>query len=258
MIIGFLGTGVITEAIIRGLYDVAGYDDTILISQRSATRSAQLARDYPKVSVVDDNRSLAERSDWIVVSVLPEQVHDVLKNLDCRTDQKIISLAAGVSLEQLRTWAAPATNIVRVIPMPPIEHGLGPVALCPPDAGAETLFEKIGTCVAVSDEAQFNLFGAASALMADFFGQVSDVTSWMTGKGMDLATAARYTTALYHALSDLTVRQPVEELQMMSAACQTPGGLNAQFLARRDQSGASRSLTEGLEDILTRLESAVD
>ena len=189
---------------------------------------------------------------------IPRRLEPLLKNLDCRADQKIISLAAGVSLEQLRTWAAPATDIVRVIPMPPIEHGLGPVALCPPDVGAETLFEKIGTCVAVSDEAQFNLFGAASALMADFFGQVSDVTSWMTGKGIDLATAARYTTALYHALSDLTVRQPVEELQMMSAACQTPGGLNAQFLARRDQSGASRSLTEGLEDILTRLESAVD
>ena len=258
MIIGFLGTGVITEAIIRGLYDVAGYDDTILVSERSATRSAQLAHDYRKVRVVCDNRSLAEQSDWIMVSVLPEQVRDVLKELDYRPDQKIISLAAGVSLEQLRTWAAPATDIVRVIPMPPIEHGLGPVALCPPDAGAETLFEKIGTCVAVSDEAQFNLFGAASALMADFFDQVADVTTWMSGKGMDLTTAARYTTALYHALSDLTVRQPVEELHMMSAACQTPGGLNAQFLARRNQSGASRSLTEGLEDILARLESAAD
>ena len=34
MIIGFLGTGVITEAVIRGLYDIANYDNTILVSER--------------------------------------------------------------------------------------------------------------------------------------------------------------------------------------------------------------------------------
>ena len=128
MIIGFLGTGVITEAIIRGLYDIGIYDDTILVSKRSTTRSAKLAGDYPKVRVVEENSQLAEESDWIIVSVLPEQVCDVLSELDCRPEQKIISLAAGVSLEQLHTWAAPATDVIRVIPMPPIEHGLGPVS----------------------------------------------------------------------------------------------------------------------------------
>ncbi len=44
----------------------------------------------------------------------------------------------------------------------------------------------------------------------------------------------------------------------MSADCQTPGGLNAQFLARRNRLGANQSLTDGLEDILNRLESAAD
>ena len=44
----------------------------------------------------------------------------------------------------------------------------------------------------------------------------------------------------------------------MSEACQTPGGLNAQFLARRNELGTNQSLTEGLDDILTRLESTAD
>lgn len=258
MIIGFLGTGVITEAIIRGLYDVAHYEGTILVSRRSEERSQRLSETYPDVRVVDQNRDLAEQSDWIVVSVLPEQVSQVLSELVIRPDQKVVSLAAGVSLDELRSVAAPATDVVRVIPMPPIEHGLGPVALCPPDDATQALFGRIGTCVSVSEESQFNLFGAASALMADFYGQVSGVTQWMNKKGLDMPTAARYTTALYHALADLTVRQPPETLQTMSADCQTPGGLNAQFLARRNRLGANQSLTDGLEDILNRLESAAD
>ena len=258
MIIGFLGTGAITEAIIRGLYDVANYEQTILVSKRSVTRSSQLAEDYPRLRVIEEHRRLVEESDWLVISVLPEQVRDVLTELDCRPDQKIISLAAGISLDELRVWVAPATDVVRVIPMPPIEHGLGPIAMCPMDTDTAALFENIGTCVAVSDEAQFNLFGAASALMADFFDQVSEVTQWMNGKGLNIATAARYTTALYHALADLTVRQPSETLHTMSADCQTPGGLNAQFLSRRNRVGANQSLIDGLEDILNRLESATD
>ena len=44
----------------------------------------------------------------------------------------------------------------------------------------------------------------------------------------------------------------------MSADCQTPGGLNAQFLSRRYRVGANQSLIDGLEDILNRLESATD
>ncbi len=238
MIIGFLGTGVITEAIIRGLYGVAHYEGTILVSRRSEKRSKQLSEIYPNVRVVDQNQELAEQCDWLVVSVLPEQVSEVLSELSIRPDQKVVSLAAGVSLDELRAAAAPATDVVRVIPMPPIEHGLGPVALCPPDDATQALFRRIGTCVAVSDENQFNLFGAASALMADFYDQV--------------------TTALYHALADLTVRQPPETLHTMSADCQTPGGLNAQFLSRRNRVGANQSLIDGLEDILNRLESATD
>ena len=258
MIIGFLGAGVITEAIIRGLYDAAHYDGMILVSRRSEERSQRLSETYPNVHVVDQNQELAEQCDWIVVSVLPEQVSQVLSELSIRPDQKVVSLAAGVSLDELRVSAAPAPDVVRVIPMPPIEHGLGPVALCPPDDATEALFRRIGTCVAVSDENQFNFFGAASALMADFYNQVSGVTQWMNEKGLDLPTAASYTTALYHALADLTVRQPPETLHTMSADCQTAGGLNAQFLSRRSRVGANQSLIDGLEDILNRLESATD
>ena len=258
MIIGFLGAGVITEAIIRGLYDAAHYDAMILVTRRSEERSQRLSETYPNVHVVDQNQELAEQCDWIVVSVLPEQVSQVLSELSIRPDQKVVSLAAGVSLDELRVSAAPATDVVRVIPMPPIEHGLGPVALCPPDDAPEALFRRIGTCVAVSDESQFNFFGAASALMAVFYNLVSGVTQWMNEKGLDLPTAASYTTALYHALADLTVRQPPETLHTMSADCQTPGGLNAQFLSRRNRAGANQSLIDGLEDILKRLESAKD
>ncbi len=58
MIIGFLGTGAISEAIIRGLCDKANYSDRILISQRSPERSTKLALDYDQIEVVNENALL--------------------------------------------------------------------------------------------------------------------------------------------------------------------------------------------------------
>jgi pyrroline-5-carboxylate reductase len=254
MVLGFLGTGAISEAMVRGLCGNAGYSNPILVSSRGQARSERLSSDYRQVEVIADNISLVEKCDWVIVAVLPDQVEATLGKLTFRSDQKVISLAAGIPLARLSEWVFPCTNVSRAIPMPPIEFGMGPVALCPQDRSIETLFRRIGTAVSVSDEEQFNLFGAASALMADYFDQVATVSSWMESHAMEPDTAARYTTSLYHALASLTLGQTPDALQSMSDECLTPGGLNEQFLRTRMAGGSRDTLKAGLDDILARLE----
>jgi pyrroline-5-carboxylate reductase len=255
MVLGFLGTGAISEAMIRGLCGNAGFSEPILVSSRSQARSERLSRDYRQVKVITGNALLVEKSDWVIVAVLPDQVEATLGELTFRSDQKVISLAAGISLARLSEWVFPCTKVSRAIPMPPIEFGVGPVALCPQDQSIEALFGRIGTAVSVSDEGQFNLFGAASAVMADYFDRVATVSSWMESHAMEPKTATRYTTSLFHALASLTLGQTPEVLQSMSAECITPGGLNEQFLTTCTDSGSHDTLKAGLDDILARLES---
>jgi len=258
MILGFLGTGAISEAMVRGLCGNAGYSNPILVSGRSQARSERLSSDYRQVEVIPENTLLVEKCDWVIVAVLPDQVEATLGKLTFRSDQKVISLAAGIPLARLSEWVFPCTNVSRAIPMPPIEFGMGPVALCPQDRSIEALFGRIGTAVSVSDEEQFNLFGAASAVMADYFDQVATVSSWMESHAMEPDTAARYTTSLYHALASLTLGQAPDSLQSMSAEYVTPGGLNEQFLTKCTASGSRDTLKAGLDDVLARLGSNAD
>jgi len=258
MVLGFLGTGAISEAMVRGLCGNAGYSNPILVSGRSQARSERLSSDYRQVEVIAENTLLVEKCDWVIVAVLPDQVEATLGKLTFRSDQKVISLAAGIPLARLSEWVFPCTNVSRAIPMPPIEFGMGPVALCPQDPSIEALFGRIGTAVSVSDEEQFNLFGAASAVMADYFDQVATVSSWMQSHAMEPDTAARYTTSLYHALASLTLGQTPDSLQSMSAECVTPGGLNEQFLTTCTDSGSRDTLKAGLDNVLARLESNAD
>ncbi|NBP94557.1 MAG: hypothetical protein EBU28_04055 [Gammaproteobacteria bacterium] len=71
MRIGFIGTGVISEAMIRGLCDVANYKDPIIVSQRSDERSEALAKQYANVEVSTHNQDVVDRSDWVFIGVLP-------------------------------------------------------------------------------------------------------------------------------------------------------------------------------------------
>ena len=258
MVLGFLGTGAISEAMVRGLCGNAEYSNPILVSGRSQARSEKLSSDYRQVEVIAENTLLIEKSDWVIIAVLPDQVELTLSKLTFRSDQKVISLAAGIPLARLSEWVFPCTNVSRAIPLPPIEFGMGPVALCPQDPSIEALFGRIGTAVSVSDEEQFNLFGAASALMADYFDQVATVSSWLESHAMEPDTAARYTTSLYHALASLTLDQTPDALKSMSDECLTPGGLNEQFLRSCTTSGSRDTLKMGLDDILARLESGAD
>ena len=84
MVLGFLGTGAISEAMVRGLCGNAGYSNPILVSGRSQARSERLSSDYHQVEVITENALLVEKSDWVIVAVLPDQVEATLGELTFR------------------------------------------------------------------------------------------------------------------------------------------------------------------------------
>ena len=253
MILGFIGTGGITESIVSGLYNHGGHREQILISKRSSHRSERLAAKFELIEVHDNNQDIVDQSDWIVLAVLPAQVKDVLASLRFRRHQKIVSLAAGISVESLLPQVSPADHVYRAIPMPPIEIGEGPTPVFPPDEEVESLFSKIGTAVAVTDEHQFTALAASSAIMATFFAWVSSNATWLEGQGVPAKQSALYTTSVFHALATLARQADPAELKQMSEDCLTPGGLNEQVLRNCQQAGVIDSIQTEIDHVMTRI-----
>ena len=254
MILGFIGTGGITEAIITGLFNCAGHEEPILVSERNRVRSQRLAATFDLIEVVERNQEIVDRCDWVVISVLPEQTVDVLSMLRFRKDHHVISLSAGITLETLRPLIIPAVRICRAIPMPPIEFGLGPTPICPPDLQTEAIFNRIGTAVAVDDEKQFTALAASSAVMATFFAWVASNARWLETKNVPAKESALYATSVIHALATMTTHTDAKGLQAMSEECLTPGGLNEQVLAGVRKAGSLEQIQAEIERVMSRLE----
>lgn len=251
---GFIGTGAITEHVIVGLMEHGGFSDSIIISERSQTRSARLAMRYSNIRVEADNQAIVEQAETVFIGTLPQQTLDVLSVLSFREDQIIVSMAAMVSVEQVTEKVQPASRVHRIIPMPPNELGVGPIPIYPPSKEIEAILSSIGTVVPVDHEQHFSTFSASSAVMATFFELVAANARWIQSTGVPGDQAAQYSQAVFHSLATQAMSLNAQQLQEISAKCLTAGGLNEQLLHATQREGWFDELSEELGRILDRVQ----
>ena len=149
MNIGFIGTGVITEAIINGII-ISNYPiSNIFISLRNEHVSMRLEELSPKIIVLESNQVIVDRSDMVILAVLPEQAEDVLIQLNFADDKQIISLVAMLQIEQIRKWTSQTANICRAVPLPTVADHNGITTVYPPNDRAEEFFGYLGQVVPI-------------------------------------------------------------------------------------------------------------
>ena len=89
----------------------------MLLSPRGAERVASLCESFPQapLAVAKSNQEVLERSDLVILSVLPAQVQEVLSSLEVPEDMLLVSLIAGVSRETLAALSGLPLEQVREI-----------------------------------------------------------------------------------------------------------------------------------------------
>ena len=78
MKLGFIGTGIITEAMVTGLLKSDFRASEILISRRGEATSTRLSKMYERVHVCDDNQEIADAADILFLAVRPQIARDVV------------------------------------------------------------------------------------------------------------------------------------------------------------------------------------
>lgn len=224
--IGFIGTGTLAEAVIRGLQAAEGGSaHRFFLSPRSETRSRALAAAFDTVERRESNADVVAAADILCLGVLPKQIPD-LKGLPFRPGQIVISFLAGVPLATLAPVLAPATRILRLLPLPGIEFGKGAILMQPADAEVAAIFAPVGDIVTPASEAEMEILGAATGLMSTYFAQQNTAIAWMEQRGIARATAARYLRSLFTGLSELALQMDKKDDPLPPEEYETAGGIN--------------------------------
>jgi pyrroline-5-carboxylate reductase len=252
MRIGFIGTGNIAAATVRGLCTAAPAPERVLISPRNAEKAAALAAEFSQVEIAADNQAVVDGSEWVVIAVRPPQVEPVVSPLRFRPDHKVISLAAAVSLATLQKLMAPSTRIVRAVPQPTVARHTGPIAVFPSDAEAVALLGRIGNVVPVDDEHQFDALCTVTAIAASQFAFLGRVADWLAREGVERRAAIRFTTAIAQTIVTDADKAEAHGFPALIKEVSTPGGMNEQILRMLTEAGCFEPIDGALDAILAR------
>ena len=126
--IGFIGGGMVAEAIIRGLI-LHGHDASkLFVSDPSDSRRDILSILNKQLNVLSDNQSIASEVDIMIMAIKPQSFSDVASNIDLEqvaNNPMIISVAAGIQMKTMKDLFGQDKKICRVMPNTPCLVGRG-------------------------------------------------------------------------------------------------------------------------------------
>lgn len=128
-IFGFIGTGNMGGALAKALRRTLP-GSQILLANRSPEKAQRLARELGATSV--DSGEIARRADFILLGVKPQMMEEALAGIAPVLAQRqsrflLASMAAGLTIERIRSMAGMACPIIRLMPNTPVSVGEGMV-----------------------------------------------------------------------------------------------------------------------------------
>ncbi len=179
--IGFIGSGKMAGAIIKGLIRTGFSKPENLLATQAEKEGVEEKSKALGIKIILDNKELVKNSDVIFIAVKPNQVVDVLEEINpfVTAEKLIVSIAAGVKINKLESNLPNNTKIIRVMPNTPALVGEGMSGMTGGKAVnkndldfVKDLLSTIGKCIVVNDESQIDIVTAISGSGPAFFYKV--------------------------------------------------------------------------------------
>lgn len=126
--LGFIGIGNMGGAIIKGINGKLG--NTAVFAYDSNPEKLKDVS-YVGATAASSVLELAEKCDYLLLAVKPQQVDSVLSEIKTSGNEKlvIISICAGISAEYIREKTFPEAKVILVMPNTPMMLGCGASAM---------------------------------------------------------------------------------------------------------------------------------
>ena len=252
MKLGFIGTGQITKAVIKGILKSKIKFSKIYISKRNLKISKTLSKKSKKIVIIKDNQTILNLSNWIFLAITPQVGNQIIKKLKFKKNHTVVSFISTIKMKELKRFIKVKATIIRAIPLPPISLRKGPVPIFPANKKVKNFFNNLGNTIEINNENLSLNFWANSAMMAPFYEMLQTLSEWLIKKGVRRDSSQKYITSLFVALAEDALNKS-KDLKKLVKESQTPKGLNQQAVTELRKLGFYKSINKVNEIILKRL-----
>ncbi len=241
--IAFVGGGHMATGLIGGLIARGTTPSAIVVADPDSLQRSRLERDYG-VTTMADAPSAVAGARTVVLAVKPQQMALVARAIAgpvAAARALVISVAAGIRLQDLARWLGPGVALIRTMPNRPALIGAGITALyAAPGVDAksrqtaETILAACGATVWVPEEAQLDVVTAVSGSgPAYFFLLIECLESAGVQLGLDPETARK-----------LALETARGAGRMAAEATESPAELRAQVTSKGGTTAAALEVLE--------------
>lgn len=239
--LAFIGGGNMSKALIGGLLAPDAGAPAIWVADPNAAQRDALARSWPALQVVADNRAAAAQGEVWILAAKPQQMKGIALGLaDLAATQRplVVSVAAGIRAADLARWLGPKASIVRAMPNRPALVGAGVTGLYAHGAVdgprrdlAAALLGAVGQIVWVGSDAEIDAVTAVSGSGPAYFLRLIELLT-EAGTELGLAPDVARTLAIGTALGTAKLAHgSAQSCAELRAEVTSAGGTTAAALA---------------------------
>ncbi len=253
--LGFVGTGKMAEAIIKGLLDSQMLDKSQISAYEKSKERAKFIKEKYKIFFFDNLHNLIKGVRYILIAVKPQNIAEVLKeaSISLSEDKNVlISIAAGVSTGFFENYLKQNIGVIRVMPNSPALLGKGICAISlgkyvkESDANfAIEIFKNIGDYIVVEENKQNIITALSGSGPAYFFLFCKALINSAIKRGLSRQDAKKLVLKTLEGSSEMlkTFNGKIDELIKMVAS---PGGTTEAALKTFLERGFENTVFEAL------------
>ena len=244
-LIGFIGAGNMATSLAGGMVAKGIRPARIWMSDPSKDRLDEVAQLH-RVHVSADNRDVLSRVDVLVLAVKPQMMQEVCENLrDLIADRQplVISIAAGITVANLKSWLG-ETPVVRSMPNTPSLVQAGATGLFAAagvsdeqKAMAKEILGSVGLTFWFAEEKELDAVTAVSGSgPAYFFLLMESLIEAAKAQGLDAGTARQMVLQTAWGAAQLAITSEAGP-DVLRQQVTSPGGTTAAALNVFEEAG---------------------
>jgi pyrroline-5-carboxylate reductase len=248
--ISFIGGGNMARSLIGGLIADGRNPATIWVSDTNDEQLLNLQQQF-QVHTSRSNSEAIDSADILILAVKPQVMHTVtteLREVVQRNKPLVISIAAGIRIEDIDRWLGGNIAIVRAMPNTPALIQTGATALhanplVSPEQrnSAETILRAVGLALWVNDEKMMDAVTALSGSgPAYFFLFIEAMEEAARALGLPEQTARLLTLQTAFGATKMALESS-EDCATLRRRVTSPGGTTEQAI-RAFEEGELRQL----------------
>jgi len=250
--LGFIGAGNMSSAIIGGIVQAkpqaAG---NITASDISDVVLGGLQKELG-IKTTSCNVELAKANDIIFLCVKPNKIKEVIHKIrDVMTvDKIIVSIAAGITLEQLQDAFAKDVRIIRTMPNTPALVNMGMTAICPaenvPAADVKfvtSIFEMIGKAQILPENLIHAFIGVAGSAPAYAFMFIEALADAGVKHGLSRKDAIEFSAQTLLGAAKMVINTDSHPAKLRDNVC-SPGGTTICAVAKLEEHGFRNAIIQ--------------